>query len=312
VLGIGALTPVSLFFLRTLISEPEPFTHEKMTMKDTPWWLAVRFYWWRLLLVAVIWFIYDFCAYSFGNFSSVLIDNLFATHGGTDAAGNQQLWVVFGWSTLLNFFYMPGALAGSFLADSFIGPKYTLILGTALQCIVGFGIAGGINTLYEVKNVAGFCILYGLFLAFGEMGPGDCIGLFASKTCSTSIRGKYYGIAAAIGKIGAFTGQYAFVDVGNIGKAKTDPVLSVQYQFWLGGGLTLVSCLIALLLPNINQDVVAEEDIRFRRYLEDHGYDTSLMGIGHVAPELYPNGSEATEKVDAQPEKVDAQPEKTY
>ena len=42
------------------------------------------------------------------------------------------------------------------------------------------------------------------------MGPGDNIGLVASKTCSTGIRGEYYAIAAAMGKIGAFVGTYVF------------------------------------------------------------------------------------------------------
>ena len=37
----------------------------------------------------------------------------------------------------------------------------------------------------------------------GEMGPGDNIGLVASKTSATGIRGEYYAIAAAMGKIGA-------------------------------------------------------------------------------------------------------------
>lgn len=37
----------------------------------------------------------------------------------------------------------------------------------------------------------------------GEMGPGDNIGLVASKTSATGIRGEYYAIAAAMGKVGA-------------------------------------------------------------------------------------------------------------
>ena len=36
----------------------------------------------------------------------------------------------------------------------------------------------------------------------GEMGPGDNIGLVAAKTSATGIRGEYYAIAAALGKIG--------------------------------------------------------------------------------------------------------------
>ena len=160
-----------------------------MTLKNTPWLLAIRFYWFRWFLVAIIWFIYDFCAYSFGNFSSVLVDNLFTANGGLETDGKTQtLWISLGWSTLLNLFYMPGAIGGAFLADTFIGPKYTLILGTGLQAIFGFGMAAGAEYLYKVNHVAGYCIVYGLFLAFGELGPGDNIGLFAAKTCSTSIR----------------------------------------------------------------------------------------------------------------------------
>jgi len=56
-------------------------------------------------------------------------------------------------------------------------------------------------------------IIDGLFLSFGEFGPGDNIGLIAAKVPATAIRGQFYGIAAAVGKIGAFSGAYAFEDV---------------------------------------------------------------------------------------------------
>jgi len=38
----------------------------------------------------------------------------------------------------------------------------------------------------------------------GEAGPGDCLGLLASKLWPTAVRGQMYGVAAAVGKIGAF------------------------------------------------------------------------------------------------------------
>lgn len=140
ILAIGAFPPIILFFLRLKLKEPEPFTHEKMTVKQTPWGLVIRYYWWRLTLVSLIWFIYDFCAYSFGNFSSTLVDNLFLQGGGDKVLVNgkaeQALWLVFGWTTLTNFFYLPGAMIGAILADK-IGPKVTLITGTALQSLVG-------------------------------------------------------------------------------------------------------------------------------------------------------------------------------
>jgi hypothetical protein len=51
-----------------------------------------------------------------------------------------------------------------------------------------------------------------------------------------------------------------------------------QYQFYVGSGLALFSAVLAFLLPDISQDVVAEEDIRFRAFLAERGYDTGLMG----------------------------------
>jgi len=50
-------------------------------------------------------------------------------------------------------------------------------------------------------------------LTWGEFGPGDNIGLMAAKLSATCIRGQFYGIAAAVGKVGAFAGAYAFNDV---------------------------------------------------------------------------------------------------
>jgi ABC-type multidrug transport system fused ATPase/permease subunit len=182
-LAIGALPPFILFFLRLKLREPEPYQKEKMLFRNTPWWLVIKFYWWRLLIVSIIWFIYDLCSYSFGIFSGPLVDSLFSSSGGN----TESLWQSLGWSTLLNFFYLPGAILGSFMAD-WIGAKYTLIIGTALQAVVGFALAAQAPWFFQSAHVAGFCIVYGLFLGFGELGPGDNIGLLASKTSATAVR----------------------------------------------------------------------------------------------------------------------------
>jgi len=36
------------------------------------------------------------------------------------------------------------------------------------------------------------------------------MGLLASKTSPTAVRGQFYGAAAAIGKVGAFVGTWVF------------------------------------------------------------------------------------------------------
>jgi hypothetical protein len=122
----------------------------------------------------------NFSAYSFGIFaSSWLVFILPAKH---------PLWQDFGMATAINSFWLPGALLGAFLAD-WIGPKWTITGGVALQGIVGFAMTGAYSELNQPSRVAGFIILTGIFMALGEVGPGDNIGLFASKLSATPIRG---------------------------------------------------------------------------------------------------------------------------
>ena len=150
-----------------------------MAKAKTPWWLIIKFYWSRLIVVALIWFIYDFSAYSFGLYSSSILTNLL----GDD----NRLWVSFGWNTLITFFYMPGCIGGAWVSDIW-GPKKTLAVGVFAQGIIGFVMAGAYSKLNEPKNVGGFIVVYGLFLALGEFGPGNNIGLIASKTSATAVR----------------------------------------------------------------------------------------------------------------------------
>jgi MFS family permease len=137
-----------------------------------PYLLVIKYYWKRLLAVSAIWFLYDFSTYSFGIFSSTILSNVMAK----DAPLSQS----FGWNTVINLFYVPGAMFGSILSD-WIGPRYALAGGALAQAIVGFIMAGLYPRLAKPENVAGFAVVYGVFLSLGEVGPGDNIGLVASK-----------------------------------------------------------------------------------------------------------------------------------
>ena len=90
------------------------------------------------------------------------------------------LWVSLGWGTLINFFYLPGSLFGAFLSD-WIGPRHCLALGVVLQGIIGFIMTGIYKYLNTPEHVAGFVVMYGIFLAVGEVGPG---GKFRTQTRS--------------------------------------------------------------------------------------------------------------------------------
>lgn len=194
-------------------------------------------------------------------------------------------------ATAINSFWLPGALFGAFLAD-WIGPKNGLMLGVTLQGIVGFAMTGAYGELNQPSRVAGFIILTGLFMALGEVGPGDNIGLFASKLSSTPIRGQFYGVAAAWGKVGAFVGTYVFPLL--IDAAGDDAVKQGQYPFWVSSSLCLFSAVVAYFgLPQVGQDMIEEEDERFKRYLEENGYDTTGMGTKKFREEMNVNANQS-------------------
>ncbi|CAH2350783.1 major glycerophosphoinositol permease Git3p [[Candida] railenensis] len=274
-LGLGAIPPFILFFLRLKITEGDAFEKLNFNRKGVrvPYWLIVKFYWFRLLIVSLIWFIYDFSAYSFGIYSSTIISGIIP---------DGDIYKTYGWTTVLYLFYIPGFFLGALSAD-YIGPRLTLALGTGLQGIVGFIMAA----LYEhlSKHVGAFIAVYGIFTALGEYGPGDNIGLLASKTSATPIRGQYYGIAAAIGKIGAFVGTYIFpIIIKNAGGDET--VRGNQMPFYVSSALCIFSALLAIFFcPSVGQDAINKEDEDFINYLNDNGFDINLLGNGTILEE---------------------------
>ncbi|ORX92796.1 glycerophosphodiester transporter [Clohesyomyces aquaticus] len=285
-LGIGILPPLSLLYLRIKLQEPEAFKRESLAHTKTPWLLVMKFYWYRLSIVSIIWFIYDFSAYSFGIYSTSILANLLGP--------TAPLWKSLAWNILINFFYTPGALAGAFVADlPSMGPKRTLFIGVVLQGIIGFIMAGCYPYLNKPSNVAGFVVIYGIFLALGEFGPGDNIGLLASKTCATGIRGQYYGIAAAMGKIGAFAGSYALDAIQK--HAGEDEVAKGRNPFFVASTLAFLAAGLVCLLPPVGQDTIDMEDLKFREYLLANGFDTSKIGLVGVG--LGGEESESREKV---------------
>ncbi|KAJ5612520.1 major facilitator superfamily domain-containing protein [Penicillium lagena] len=264
-LGLGVIPPLSLFYLRLKMSEPEEFSRERM--HKFPIKLIVKFYWKRLTLVSLIWFIYDFMAYSFNIYSSKWLSIILGD--------NSPMWKTFGWNTVLNLFYIPGSFAGAWASD-WIGPKRTLAIGVGLQGVVGFIMAGCYKYLATPENVAAFVVVLGIFQALGEFGPGDNIGLVASKTSATAIRGQYYSYAAASGKIGAFVGTYV---IPIVQKNAPNKIRSGMDPFFVSSSLCLLSSALAFfLLPQINQDTITAEDARFRAFLQENGYNTATMG----------------------------------
>lgn len=131
--------------------------------------------------------------------------------------------------------------------------------------------------------------MYGVFLSLGEFGPGDNIGLIAAKSSSSMVRGQFYSIAAAIGKIGAFAGSYAFTKIAARFDPE-DPTSARAYagDFYVASALAVVAGGVAYFaVGELGQDCVQREDEAFLQYLARNGYDVALLhGEDTLGPAL--------------------------
>ena len=152
-----------------------------------------------------------------------------------------------------------------------------MIIGLLCQAVVGFIMSGLYVKL--TNHIAAFAVVYGIFLFLGDLGPGSNLGLLAAKSGPTAVRGQYYGIAAAIGKVGAFVGTWAFPPIVDA-FGGPDSVHGNTGPFWIGSGLAILSAAVTFLfIRPLTTDGMAKEDAEFRAYLEANGYDTSQMGL---------------------------------
>lgn len=276
-IGIGVVPCLIVLPFRLVMEQSKNFQKGAIKYNKIPYGLILKRYWFRLAAISIAWFIYDFISYPFGLYSSVITDSILGN--------SAPQWKSFGWATVIMCFYLPGSFFGACIVD-FIGPKKTYMIGLTLQIVVGFIMSGLFWRLHD--HIAAFCVVYGLFLTFGEMGPGDNLGLLASKSCATCVKGQFYGIAAAIGKLGAFAGTYAFpILQGHYAEPPGDGFIPdsryFTVPFYLGSALGCVAlAIIAFCISEREANCQAKEDEDFREYLAQNGFDLSLMGTDDV------------------------------
>ncbi|KAL3963474.1 hypothetical protein ACCO45_000478 [Purpureocillium lilacinum] len=254
--GIGITLPVVLLFFRLRLVNSTQY-HKHAMKKQIPYLLVLRRYWKPMLGTSLAWFMYDFVTYPFGIFGSTILDTL--NPDGT-------LLQTIGYGTVLNCFLLPGTIIGGFLMDR-IGRKQTMTLGFVLWSLLAFIIGGALKPILTVFPL--FVVLYGIFNTLGEMGPGVATFLCAAESFPTPVRGHFVGLAAAVGKAGAAIGTQVFNPIQN---SFHDDEKGVQGVFLIGAAFALTGGVISwFLIPDKEQDLESE-DVRFRRYLEEHGY----------------------------------------
>lgn len=213
-IGFGCIPPLSVFYFRYKMEEPERYREDGMKNAQTPYAIVFKAYWKKLFAVAGTWFLYNFLVYPFNMYSSYVIDIILPPekvyHYQKKNLTQKTMVKTLGYSTLIIFFYIPGSILGALVSD-IIGPKYCIVIGTSIQAAIGLLLGLFYRQLSE--RIVAFVIAYGLFLTFGEFGLGNNIGLLAAKSSATCVRGRFYGIAAATGKTGAFLGTFIFPSV---------------------------------------------------------------------------------------------------
>ncbi|KAJ5150340.1 uncharacterized protein N7482_010798 [Penicillium canariense] len=260
--ALGFVLPLVICFFRLRMIKSTQY--KKHAMKSRyPYWLVLRRYWRPMVGTSLAWFCYDFVTYPFGLFSSTIIAQLETSNSTVQNIG---------YGTVINSFYLPGCIVGGFLMDR-IGRKQTMTLGFMLWAIWGFVLGGALSSIQSVFPL--FVVMYGIFNALGEMGPGVATFLCAAESFPTPLRGHFLGFAAAVGKAGASIGIQVFQPIQD---SFSSTEKGQQGVFLIGSAFCVVGGLIAwYFIPDMSRELETE-DVRFRAYLEENGYDISSYG----------------------------------
>ncbi|ODQ79769.1 hypothetical protein BABINDRAFT_161469 [Babjeviella inositovora NRRL Y-12698] len=256
--GIGAVWPISVFYFRWRMATSELYKKSAITKQRVPYWLVLKFYWVRLLGTCGCWFLYDFVTFPNGIFSATIISSVIKD--------TNDLETIAEWNLLLGSIALPGVIVGAWLCDR-IGRKYTLMVGFSGYIVFGLIIGCAYDKILKIVPL--FIIFYGLMLSFGNLGPGDMMGLTSSESYATPIRGTCYGFSAAIGKVGAVVGTKVFTPIQiHLGK---------KWTFIIAAIVGLMGVLLAFFcIPHLDDDDLMMEDIRFQNYLIENGWKGSF------------------------------------
>ncbi|KAH8653096.1 major facilitator superfamily domain-containing protein [Tricladium varicosporioides] len=262
--GLGAILPLAVFIYRfRMINSTQYRKHA--VKKNVPYMLAIKMYWKPILGTTLAWFCYDCIRYPFGLFSSVIVKEFNPT--------NTTLQNI-GYGTLINLFYLPGTLLGGYLMDV-IGRKQTMTLGFTCLGIMGFIIGAALPQIRKIFPL--FVVLYGIFNASGEMGPGVATFLCGTESFPTPLRGHFMGLAAAMGKVGAVVGTEMFTPILH---SFSSPKEGQRAVFLIGSGFALIGSVLSwFLLPDMEKSLETEDE-RFRKVLIERGYSIDAFGEG--------------------------------
>ena len=187
----------------TALPQPQPSNNGHMPKSQTPKksWLYLlvtpRFLRW-LIGTAGAWFLLDIAYYG-TTISSPLVLKALNSHANliTNMVYTLIIFVVAA---------LPGYIVAALTIDR-LGRKWIQVVGFGMMTI-----AYGLIALFPAISsiTVPFLLVYGLSYFFTEFGPNVTTFVYPAEIFPVMVRTTAHGIAAALGKVGAFIGAFAF------------------------------------------------------------------------------------------------------
>ena len=225
-LGLGALPPLAVLYLRRTMPESPRYkalvrgdadqaakdmavyssgqvraTSEHTTKPARVSWgemLSNRKYLLLILGTGGAWFLNDYAFY--GN--AISTPEIIRLLAPTSSSMTASAWALI----IFTVFAIPGYLASIFFMDA-VGHRRLQWIGFAVMALAFAAMALIPGITHEVLP---FLLVYGVSFFFIEFGPNCTTFVMPSEVYPTSIRATGHGMAAGIGKFGAFIGTFVF------------------------------------------------------------------------------------------------------
>ncbi|KNZ73414.1 putative metabolite transport protein GIT1 [Termitomyces sp. J132] len=255
--GVGIVLPLTVFYFRLRMVHSKLY-REGAIKRRVPYILVIKRYWRPLIGTCGAWFLYDFASdhvtFPNGVFSGTIISNVI--HDGSIKRTAE-------WQLLLGSLSLPGVFFGALFCNR-MGRRNTMMLGFSGYLV--FGLIIGLSYDKITKIIPLFVVFYGLMQSFGNLGPGDILGLVSAESYATPVRGTCYGLSAAIGKAGAAVGTQAFTPIQvNLGK---------KWTFIIAAICGITGILITFFfVPDMTGVDFSEEDVKFMEFLAENGWN---------------------------------------
>lgn len=152
----------------------------------------------RLLGASAAWFLMDFAYYGNTVSSPLVLSALGSDHSILEKTLTQL--------GIFAVFAAPGYAVAALTMDR-MGRKTIQVLGFGMMA-VSFGLLAAIPNVETL--VWPFLLIYGFSYFFTEFGPNATTFVYPSEIFPVTVRTTAHGIAAAMGKIGAFAGVFTF------------------------------------------------------------------------------------------------------